>query len=364
MGSNRFVLGRTYIAALSSLPSIIIFVLFTEEVSQLIDKLSLSVQASTPLIYFSLASFITLTFIGAFLLNLHYLRKKSYSFLAATHVFVQLIIVTICVFIVSQTANIANPAVFLLSGFLLSVIISEVSFLLSYHKIKPKHFIEIEELLRKRSNDDDDRKPSFLREGGFLWIDFKKGMNTQRKETKEIMNEIKNKNSVIFLGDQASGKSNIIRDVGYQLANRGFVVFFTNADWLDVNLAAVDVRNWDMSNVIIIIDDIHRNLMPVADFLEKMYSHNVRFVLSSRPTLDYNLLKERNCRYLLHLINKRIDVKVTDETIYEIITKYATFQLGINYALSKRNMEGVIQKCGTDLWILTYFLPSLGSKAK
>jgi hypothetical protein len=303
---------------------------------------------------FSIAS----GFLVVFLINFYFLRKKSFSLLATSHILIQLLIVSICFVIVATVRptviSLTNWSSFILAGFLISIIFSEISYVLNYTNSQPIHLIPIEKLLSKKSKSASDLKPSFFREEGFLWSDFKDGIVTKRKETTEILERLKTENSLIIIGDQASGKSNILRNIGYELVNNGCIVFFINADSLDVNLALADIKNWDMSNVVVIIDDVHRNITMTSDFLNRVYSNNIRVILSSRPA-NFNILKEKSGQRLSGILYKRIEVKATEETIQDIVLKYVYTTTG-NLEVSSEVIKEIIQKCGTDLWLLTYLL--------
>lgn len=347
----------------------IVLVFFTDEFGQFLNGLAEKVQISGAWAFVVFASTITIVFLLVFLMHFHFLRKKSYSLLATTHILIQLLIVVTCFFLVASyrptTMGINNWLGYLLIGFLLSVVVSEVSYFLNYLKACPLHLIPIENLLAKTPKTKEDSTPSFLRLEGFLWVDFQSHITVERKETEEIIERLKTENSLLLIGDQASGKSIILRDIGYQLASTGFIVFFVDADSLDVNLALADIRNWDMSNVVILVDDVHRNIPTVSDFVNKIRSNNVKIVLSSRPT-NFDVLRERQGYRLLDLFEKRVEVEVSEETIYEMIMKYAEsidihFKLS-NFKLSTDEVSEIIQKCGTDLWLITYLLSAWNPK--
>jgi hypothetical protein len=289
---------------------------------------------------------------------LHYIRKKSYSLLATSHVLIQLLIMTACFLILATVRpiliNWSNWFGFILSGFFISIIISEITYVLHYRNSFPSHLLPIEEVLSKDCTGEQESKPSFFRKEGFLWIDFKEGVITERIETMEILRRLKTEKSVMLVGDQASGKSNILRNVGYELANNGFIVFFINADSLDVNLAYLEIKKWDMSNVVLIIDDVHRNINATSDFIDRVHSNNIKVVLSSRPA-NFNILKEKSGQRLLSILDRSVEVKTTKGIIRAIVLKYVHAN-DEKISLSSDMINEIIQKCGTDLWLLTYFL--------
>lgn len=265
---------------------------------------------------------------------------------------------TVC-FLILATArptliNWNNWFGFILSGFYISIIISEITYVLHYRNSFPSYLLPIEEVLSKDCTGEQESKPSFFRQEGFLWIDFKEGVITERIETMEILRRLKTEKSVMLVGDQASGKSNILRNVGYELANNGFIVFFINAGSLDVNLVYSEIKKWDMSNVVLIIDDVHRNINKTSDFIDRVHSNNIKVVLSSRPA-NFNILKEKSGQRLLSVIDRSVEVKTTKGIIRAIVLKYIHAndeKINVNSDM----INEIIQKCGTDLWLLTYFL--------
>lgn len=358
-----------YLALFGSVPSVIVLVFFTDEFGQFLNGLTALIQISKTWALVAFASTVPFIFLLVFLMHLHFLKRKSYSFIATTHILIQLLIVATCLFLVATfrpaTIYTNNWLGYLLIGFLLSVVCSEASYLHNYTKACPLHLIPIENLLSKNPKTMEDSTPSFLRLGGFLWVDFQNHITVKRVETEEVMKRLKKENSLLLIGDQASGKSIILRDVGYQLAHAGFIVFFVNADSLDVDLALADIKNWDMSNVVMLIDDVHRNISKVSDFVNKMWSSNIKVVLSSRPT-NFDVLRERQGNRLLDIFEKHIEVKVTEETIYDMIMKYVE-SIGAISALSNfkpnaSQIGEIIQRCGTDLWLITYLLSAWNPK--
>lgn len=360
MGTNGFILGKTYFALISCGPTIVLLIFLTDEISQFLNKVVATLPIfSTNAQILILSAFIA-SFLFTFLLHQYFLRKFSYSMLAASHVPIQLAIVTVCFFLIApfrpETIKMENWPCYLFFGFLLSVVISDISYSVDYYKRCPIHLISIEDVLSKESKTEDEKKPSFLRHEGFLWVDFQNGMVVERDETEELSTRLTNENSVLLIGHQASGKSVILRNLGYRLALRRFIVFFANADSLNVDLALNDIRNWDMSNVIILVDDVHRNPIACSDFLEKTHGHNVKIVFSSRP-LNVNVFREGQGSHLVKLFEKKVEAKVSEKMIFDMITKYSK-SLNFRFEPKVRDVTEIIKKCGTDLWLITYLLAS------
>jgi hypothetical protein len=78
---------------------------------------------------------------------------------------------------------------------------------------KTYHLQPLEQFLQK----DVDQDPEFFRRGGPLWIDFEYGYVVERKEVNEIIENLEDKQFQFLIGDIASGKTTIIRNIGYKL---------------------------------------------------------------------------------------------------------------------------------------------------
>lgn len=342
------------------MPTVVLLVFFTDEIIQFLNRLVdavplLSTNAQIPL----LATFIP-SFLFTFLLHQHFLRKKTYSMLATSQIPIQLIIMIICFFLITplrpETMKLENWSCYIFFGFLLSVAVSDISYLVDYYRRCPIHFTSIENVLSKKPKTKEEKKSSFLRLGGFLWADFKNGIVVERDETRELSKRLTNEKSVLLIGHQASGKSVILRNLGYKLALSGHIVFFANADSLNVDLALKDIANWDMANVIVLIDDVHRNPIACSDFLEKAHAHNVKIVLSSRP-FNVNVFREGQGSQLVKLFEQKVEAKVSERMISDMIIKYC-YSLNLRFKPKMKDVTEIIRKCGIDLWLITYLLAS------
>ena len=79
----------------------------------------------------------------------------------------------------------------------------------------------IEHVLRKGEV----KKEEFFRKEP-LWIDFEKGCIVERKEVDEIIQKLRNDKIHLVLGKPASGKSVILKNIGFKLANKNEKVYF------------------------------------------------------------------------------------------------------------------------------------------
>jgi hypothetical protein len=124
------------------------------------------------------------------------------------------------------------------------------------YQIKPEIDIPtIQSVLRKG-------KPS---EGDFFkpepeWVDYEQGFIVERKEVDEIINRLVKDKIQLVLGAPASGKSIILKNVGYKLANYGkkvYIVELKKHPEDEIKLFIENIPKKDVDNSIFIIDDAH-----------------------------------------------------------------------------------------------------------
>ncbi len=145
----------------------------------------------------------------------------------------------------------------------------------------------IEKELAKEAKED----AKLFRPDGPHWIDFEKGYVYERKEVKEILSRLKNQNTVIITGKPASGKSVILRNIGYTLAKeKGETVYYVPLKRRK-NLTIPDVKK--IRHGTIIVDDAHLNI-EIANEIYNLYSNifeeKVKVIIGSRE-FDFERIK-------------------------------------------------------------------------
>ena len=112
---------------------------------------------------------------------------------------------------------------------------------------------KIDDILEKDSCKD----PEFFRNAGPNWIDFEKGFVYERSEVNKIIKELKNKDIVVIKGSPASGKSVILRNIGYKLTNEGADVYYIDlGKFLENQVGEIS----KISQGYIIVDNVHLNI--------------------------------------------------------------------------------------------------------
>jgi len=189
------------------------------------------------------------------------------------------------------------------------------------------------------------KSPEFFRTAGPIWIDFQEGSVYERPEVNHIIEELKGKDIVVIKGNPASGKSVILRNIGYKLAKEDIDTYFiglkTSPDWKASEITKI-------RHGYIVIDDAHLDVKFVEALL--LNRPNAKVIIASRnidlekvfgPTSEY---KFAEC------LKNAIEVKAcntADEIIQKFEEKNASIPEEIKNRLAKDN-----------LWILAWEMKS------
>lgn len=135
--------------------------------------------------------------------------------------------------------------------------------------------------------------PEFFRPSGPAWVDFQEGYVYERPEVAGIVNRLKQEEVVAVKGAPASGKSSVLRNVGYRLASEGADVRFLGLRTLPVNQVSEISK---IRHGYIFVDDAHLNLGFVENLLLNRLNakiivacRDVNLRKSSGPTTEYKL---------------------------------------------------------------------------
>lgn len=357
-------LARKSLLMLSSLASTIAF-LVTNEMSDFVSGVAKTFHFFDDFSLLAIVAILSMTIVATLYMHERFIRKPKPAIqITFYQVAIQLSGVALAsLFIVfsqegtpNVTQHIANFAVIAL---LLSAPISLAFNAIGYDRDKPKTLVRIESVLQKNIKEEI-RKP---RAEQFYWRDFERGLVSSREEVDILVRMLDKDNRCLVIGNQASGKTVTLLDLGYTLSKKGYIAFFINADQLDVDDVYSDLEKWNMTNVVLIIDDVQRNPALCERLLTRTRALCIKVILASRP-LAPSVFREGEGLELKALIQKKVEIHVTQDVIIDIIRKYC-LSLGFRY-MSKHEDAGslyedvsnVMNICGNDLWILRYLLLS------
>ncbi|ODS35356.1 MAG: hypothetical protein A7315_14730 [Candidatus Altiarchaeales archaeon WOR_SM1_79] len=131
---------------------------------------------------------------------------------------------------------------------------------------------KIETVLEKGKSKD----AKFFRSWGPEWIDFEEGFVVERPDVNEILEKFENKNLIVIKGNPASGKSVILRNIGFKLANQGKDVYV-----IELKHPAPEIKDvLKLKQGYLFIDDAHLNLEYVNDIVRDL--SGVKILVSTR----------------------------------------------------------------------------------
>jgi hypothetical protein len=127
-----------------------------------------------------------------------------------------------------------------------------------------------------------------FRPEGPLWIDFEENRVYRRQaETATIIDGLLKQRIQVIIGHPASGKSVILRDVGYQLIPNGYGVLYTDVekDTPDLNILTACLDSLDCPKCVLFVDNAHHNPTEVAKLMRLIdfKTSSLKLIVASRP---------------------------------------------------------------------------------
>jgi len=189
------------------------------------------------------------------------------------------------------------------------------------------------------------------------WIDFEEGFVVERREVVEIINKLENDNIQLVLGEPASGKSVILKNIGFKLAKENKDVYVVELKKLSgdkVKRYFDNIPEIKDEKAVFIVDDAH--LLPsecerlVREFKNRKLK--AKLLIGSRPTREIRGEHPKEASKFEYL--SKIEIHAEDVTEKMIKTflkrKYGFSDERINSV--SENLEGYKK----DLWHLSWAL--------
>ena len=215
-------------------------------------------------------------------------------------------------------------------------------------KKPPRTLLKIETELRK----DEDLEPQFFRRAGPSWIDFEKEYIFRREEIDEIIDKLDEEPRQVVEGGPASGKSVLLKHVGFDLKNSRYKVFYIDCrNEMEENIKTYlkEALHMDDAKTLIIIDDYHLEI-DICDYFLRQYRNQgiseTKVLIGTRP-ID----KKRHSE--IHNLNK---TQITPESASQnIIGKFLREHLNLNDEKIE-NFSMIFREYERDLWYLSWAL--------
>jgi hypothetical protein len=123
------------------------------------------------------------------------------------------------------------------------------------------------------------------------WIDFEEGFVVERKEVDEIIKKLENDNIQLVLGEPASGKSIILKNIGFKLAKENkdvYTVELKRHSRYEVKRYFNDIPEIKNEKAVFIVDDAHLLFAECERLVREFKNRELKakLVIGSRPTRE------------------------------------------------------------------------------
>jgi hypothetical protein len=173
------------------------------------------------------------------------------------------------------------------------------------------------------------------------WVDFEQGFNVERRDVDKIIKKLENEKIQLILGAPASGKSIILKNVGFKLANENkdvFVVELKKYSRDEVKLLFNDILKLNNEKLIFIVDDAHLSIENCERFVREFKNGGCgKLIIGSRPTEEIRGAHPKNASEFENLSK----IEVHAEDVAEEITM--SF-LKVGYNFSGERINTIVKK--------------------
>lgn len=201
--------------------------------------------------------------------------------------------------------------------------------------------------------------------GSPFWIDLEKSRIYRRKEVDIIKKKLKKKNIQIVFGEAASGKSAIVKYIGYEYCKQPKPVYLINLKTDSLELYKEDIVNLLDRNGLLIIEDAHLAFHDVNWVVSKAFGRRLKVLVSTRP-LEGVIIPRESTRFE-ELIDREENVtKIEAINGAEGIVRFYFSQM---YGEKKEGeyeevIKELFSKYGRDLWLLSFALDAYSSETR
>src|SRR5659263_47659 len=219
---------------------------------------------------------------------------------------------------------------------------------------EPFYIPSIQSVLRKGETTDGD---FFKKEPE--WVDYEQGFIVERKEVDEIINRLEKYKVQLVLGAPASGKSIILKNVGFRLANQNkvYMVELKKHAQDEIKLFFDNIPKIVDENPIFIVDDAHLNISECERLIRNFKGRGKgKLIIGSRETREITEGDLTRVSEFEHLGKTAINVKAEDVTA-EMIKTFLKKQYNLEEDRIK-TVSGSLEIFTEDLWFLSWALKS------
>ncbi len=195
------------------------------------------------------------------------------------------------------------------------------------------------------------------------WIDFEGGFIVERNEVNEIIKKMKNEKTQLILGAPASGKSIILKNVGYKLARDNKSVYILELKQHskdEIKLFFENIPRIINENSIIIVDDAHLNFDDCEKLIEDFENEGKgNLIIGSRETEEIRKGYLKDGSEFRDLIEEEKCIRIKAEDVTEEMIRTFLEKKHKEYDFSAERIKIVsdnLEKYKKDLWHLSWAL--------
>ena len=196
------------------------------------------------------------------------------------------------------------------------------------------------------------KKADFFRYPEPFWIDFEKGYVVERAEVNDFITKIEDNSFHLVVGEPASGKSVVVKNIGFELAKNGYRVYIIElkkypADRLELYFKeALEIND---ERTLIIVDDAHLQLSKCETLVRDFRNNKLRTKLIIATREVKGIKESSEFGYL-----PQTKISAIDAT-KKMITTFLKKQHGISDERIK-TVSKTLEKYKRDLWHLSWAL--------
>ncbi len=222
----------------------------------------------------------------------------------------------------------------------------------------------IDSNLWKNDTHPDFQKGKFFRYPYPAWIDYDEGYAVERPEEIEKIESMMDMNKVVLVeGAPASGKSVLLKHIGYKKKNEGWETYVielkgTSSDRFN---RYMDELKFLPEQSLVIVDDAHlqrTDLETFIDCFKKQTCAEARMLIGSR------VQQKGDYSYNWSDLLPNVEIEAEDASYRIICTVLAKIHSINEKGITKLYEEGIFDEFQDDLWCLAYALETYSHKEK
>ncbi len=189
------------------------------------------------------------------------------------------------------------------------------------------------------------------------WIDFKEGFVVERKEANKLIKKLENNSIQLVLGRPASGKSIILKNVGFKLAKKGFAVYVIELKkWPGARVESFfkEALRIDDEKTLIIIDDAYLQLLKCEELIRDFRYNKLRtkLIIGSREVKELGGTPKRKSEFEGLAFTRISPAGAADKMIHLFLKK--KHRISDNSRIGTVSID--LEEYQHDLWNLSWAL--------